>query len=423
MLLDDFVGSKRLAASDFIGDGGMGVSNGLAEMNQLPPDFATARRPFICPRTGKPSVLINVKQRDGRPAYTVNKGVKTPIRRSMPVMDLLNSGHTRVPIWVLNAATLRPEQWAEIDKKVILASRQPLVAYEDMRSANSYGGFDAYGRMYLEYQAMSDPGEAVEDFDLMTAGRHDQPLFLNRATPLPCTHADFFFSDRFMTISGNDSEPIDSLTGEAMSQRVSERIEDVTIGQVTGATYGTQTAGSHTHQGTATVYGMANFTYRTNKTNLTTPTGANPQSTVTDVLAMIQTLQNNAFYGPFTLYCSLSWNQFLGSPYAYTNGSNWAVNPSITLKMALEQLEGIAAVKTLPRWSAPILSGGSAGTYAMILIDWKKAGRAIDGRQPTVLQWDSMGGMRHNFKVWAIQVPQMFAEYSTNCALVYATTS
>jgi hypothetical protein len=164
-------------------------------------------------------------------------------------------------------------------------------------------------------------GEAVEDFDLMTQGRHDQPLFLNRATPLPCTDADFFFSDRFMTISGNDSEPIDSLTGEAMSARVSERIEDVTIGQVTGATYGTQSAGSHAHQGTATVYGMANFTYRTNKTNLTTPTGANPQSTITDVLAMIQTLKNNAF-GRSSWHTSLAWTSS-GQHYAFIN-SNWA---------------------------------------------------------------------------------------------------
>lgn len=386
-------------------------------------DFRDFRRPFICPRTGLPSVLVNKKDKHGNIRYTTNKGVKTFLRESMPIMQAINSGYN-VPIGMVNAAMLRPEQYSEIDKAVIKASRQPLVAYEDMRSANSYSGFDAYGRMILEYQAMSDPGEAVEDFDLQTAARHDQPLFLNRATPLPCTHADFYFSDRFMQISGQDGyEGVDTLTAEAMTARVSERIEDVTIGQVTGATYGTISAGSHTHQGTSTVYGMANFTYRTNKTNLTTPTGANPQATVIDVLAMIQTLKALAFQGPFMLYNSLSWDQYLDNDYAFTNGSNWAASPGQTLRERLKAIPAIQDVKTLPRWSAPIMSGGSAGTYAFLLIDWKKAGRAIDGRPPTVLQWDSMGGMRHNFKVWAIQVPQMFAEYSTNCALVYATTS
>ena len=380
--------------------------------NGIRPNFRDSHRPFI-PERGAyadiPCILVNT----GR--WTTEKGVRTPIRQTRPIMDLLSKGRNQVPLWALNAATLRPEQWAEIDRKVIKASRQPLVAYEDMRSKNSYTGFDAYGRMYLEYQAMSDPGEAVEDFDLTTSARHDQPLFLNRATPLPCTHADFFFSDRFMTISGNDGyEPIDTLTGEAMAQRVSERIEDVTIGTVTGATYGTQSSGSHTHQGTSTVYGLTNFTYRSTKTNITAPTGSNPNATISDVAAMVQTLNDNAFYGPFTMYLSRPWNQYLVQPYAFTNGSNWAVNPSQNLMQALQAIPNIESVKVLPR-----LSSG----YQIVLVDWMKAGRAIDGRTPTVLQWDSMGGMRHNFKVWAIQVPQMLAEYSTNAAIIHGTTS
>jgi hypothetical protein len=319
-----------------------------------------------------------------------------------------------VPVWTLNAATLRPEQWAEIDKAVVKASRQPLVAWEDLRSANSYGGFDAYGRIYLEYQAMSDPGEAVVDLDLMAQGRHDQPLFLSRATPLLCTHADFHFSDRFMAISGNSSEPVDSLTAEAMTQRVSETIEDTTIGTVTGPTYGTQSAGSHAHQGTSTVYGMTNFTYRSTKTNVTVPTGSNPQATIADIADMIQTLNGNAFYGPFDCYFSRDWNEFLVQDYAFTNGSNWAASPALTLADRVKKMDNIKSAKVLPRLS---------GSFVIILVDWSKAGRAIDGQAPTVLQWDSMGGMRHNFKVWAIQVPQMLAEYSTNSAIVHGTTS
>lgn len=413
--LDDYVGAPQAAPKEFRAAPSLFAANEGASRDKISSHFRDSHRPFLDP-WGYPAILVNTGKwtRDG-------KGGRSPIRQQARIKDLLNAPRMpgrlvdQVPLWALNAATLRPEQWAEIDRKVIKASRQPLVAYEDMRKASSYGGFDAYGRMYLEYQAMSDPGEAVEDFDLMTQGRHDQPLFLNRATPLPCTHADFFFSDRFMQISGNDGyESIDTLTGEAMSARVSERIEDVTIGTVTGATYGTQTAGSHTHQGTSTVYGLTSFTYRSTKTNLTTPTGANPNATIVDIADMIQTLNDNAFYGPFTLYLSRPWNEFLVQPYAYTNGSNWATAPSMNLQQALEAIPNIDSVKVLPR-----LSSG----FQAILVDWKKAGRAIDGRTPTVLQWDSMGGMRHNFKVWAIQVPQFLAEYSTNAAILHATTS
>ena len=39
------------------------------------------------------------------------------------------------------------------------------------------------------------------------------------------------------------------------------------------------------------------------------------------------------------------------------------------------------------------------------------------------VQWESVGGMRLNFKVMAIQVPQLRADYYNNCGILHATTS
>jgi len=49
--------------------------------------------------------------------------------------------------------------------------------------------------------------------------------------------------------------------------------------------------------------------------------------------------------------------------------------------------------------------------------------RAINGMPITTVQWESAGGMRLNFKVMAIQVPQIRSDYDGNSGICHATTS
>lgn len=388
------------------------AGNRLSAMN-----FCGYRRPFIGD-DGHPRVIVH----NGR--FTTEKGERKPIRESHRIVNLLNSGH-RIPLWVWNATTLRKEDWIYLDTEIVKASREPLQAWEDLVGANSVGGFNAYGKLTMEYQAMSDPGEAVVDLDMMTAGRHDSPLFTLRSHPLPITHSDFWYPDRFLEVSGNSGEKLDSVSGEAAGRRVAESIEDQTIGNVTGVTYGTVASGNYAaHEGTSTLYGYTNFTYRATKNNVTVPTGANPQATVSDVLAAIQTLRTNKYYGPFVLYFSQAWAQFLANDYAFTNGSNWATNPSQTLMDRLKAIPEIQDVRVLNRWTAPALIGGGTGTYAFLLVQMtSNVAQGVNGQAITTLMWESLGGMRKNFKVWAIQVPRLKAEYNQKTGILHAATS
>jgi hypothetical protein len=47
--------------------------------------------------------------------------------------------------------------------------------------------------------------------------------------------------------------------------------------------------------------------------------------------------------------------------------------------------------------------------------------RAVNGMDITTVQWESQGGMRLNFKVMCIQVPQLRADYYGNCGILDAT--
>ena len=49
--------------------------------------------------------------------------------------------------------------------------------------------------------------------------------------------------------------------------------------------------------------------------------------------------------------------------------------------------------------------------------------RAVNGMDITTVQWESSGGMRINFKVMAIQVPQLFTDYNRRTGIVHGTFS
>jgi hypothetical protein len=48
--------------------------------------------------------------------------------------------------------------------------------------------------------------------------------------------------------------------------------------------------------------------------------------------------------------------------------------------------------------------------------------QAVNGMDITTIQWEAKGGMEIHFKVMAIQVPRLMADYSGNCGLVVGTT-
>lgn len=381
------------------------------------------KRPYF-DKNGRPAVTINM----GR--TTLVKGIQTPIREHVLIRDLVLNG---IMDPVFNATSLRKEEWLELDRAVLRAARFRLRAWSDLSSANSYGGFNGMSKMILEHETMSDPGEAVVDMDGLTDGRTDAPKYQLEGLPLPITHSDFWFDSRRLMISRNTGTPLDSTLSESAGRRVAEMIEKTTIGVNTGVTYGgasTQTGG---YGRTSSVYGYTNFPARLTKTNLTTPLGTNPEATLADVLAMRQSLYNNKFYGPFVIYHSNDWDTYLDNDYMRLTSANNSVGGSMTLRDRLKKIDGITDVKRLDFLFASQLSASTGpGTdvdaslkpFTMIMVQMTPdVCRAVNGMDITTVQWESVGGMRLNFKVMAIQVPQLRADFYGNCGILHATTT
>jgi hypothetical protein len=397
------------------------------------------RRPYF-DKNGKAAVSIN------RGRTTLVKGEQVPIREHVTCADMVANG-LFMPVW--NATTLSKEQWLRLDEAVLRAARYRLRLTEDIASlSGTYGGFDGMATMVLEHQTMSDPGEAIVDMTGLTMGRTDQPQFQLEGLPLPITHSDFAFDSRTLAASRNKGQPLDVSQGEASSRRVAESIEKQTIGVNTGVIYG----GASTYAGgygrTSQVYGLTTFPTRLTYTSITAPTSTNQATILANVLAMKDRLTANKFYGPFMVYTSNDWDQYMDGDYILSGG-NVATQ---TLRQRIKAIEGILDVRRLdmlfsaniqtdptintttivgttgvPRYTGPggegfVASATSPATLLMVQMT-PDVIRMVNGMGITTVQWETVGGMQQNFKVMGIQVPQIRADFYGNCGLLHGTTA
>lgn len=313
-----------------------------------------------------------------------------------------------------NAATLRKDEWIHFDRTVIKAARSRLKAWTDLATmSGTFGGFNGMGTMVLEQEAMSDPGEAFTDFDGLAQGRADAPVFQLEGLPLPITHCDFFFSSRRLAISRRMGTPIDSAMAEAAARRVAERVERTTIGSLPGVALDTN---SGDYGRPPRIYGYTNFPERITKTDVTAPTasGWDPSTLIDDVLDCLEALYDANHYGPFMVYHSTDWTKYLDNDY-YRMETSGAVAPTKTLRNRIREIDGITDVKRLDFLR---------NTFTLLFVQMTpEVARAVNGLAITPVQWETMGGMRLNFKVMCIHVPQLRADFYGNTGILHATTA
>lgn len=363
-------------------------------------------RPFI-DDDGQKCVTINT----GKWVKDEKTGRKKPLKETVRIKDLRDNG-IDTPVW--NAMSLRKDDWIQIDDAVIPAARQRLRAWADLAAANRVGGFNAMAKMTYEYESMSDPGEAIVDMEGLADARGDEPYFKLRSIPLPITHSGWWYSRRRLLVSQNSNTPLSTTMPEACGRRVAEMVEKTTIGVETGVAYGPTASSDTRYDNTSQVYGYTNFPDRMTKTDLTTPTGTNPEAVKQDVIEMREQMYAAGFYGPFMVYYTPAYDAFFDDDYFRTGATTGAM--AKTLRQRILEIGGIIDLRRLDYWTG--------STYQMVMVQMtSNIARAIDGMGITTIQWESLGGMKLNFKVLCIQVPLLQSDYNNDTGILHATTS
>lgn len=302
---------------------------------------------------------------------------------------------------LINAhATLRKDDWKILDEAVVKAAKPRLKAVADLRSKGlTFNIPNGMSKTVLETETESDISGAMISMDGLRESKADRPEFSLTNLPLPIIHKDFHFSARQVMASRNGGSPLDTTTAELAARRVAETAEQLLLG-----TYGTYAYGG------GNIYGYTNHPNRLTKT-LTAPTagGWTPATMVQEVLEMILQAQQAYHYGPYTLYVSLPWDVYMDDDYSSAKGDN-------TLRERLRKIDAISDVRTLDYL-------GSTTFVCVLVQETSDVVREVIGMDITTLQWESMGGMKLNFKVMAIMVPQLRADFNGNMGVVHGTTA
>jgi hypothetical protein len=365
-------------------------------------------RPFIetdpnSPDNGRPCAQLQVgwvhNARTGEPAPRYEK------RR----IDQWQALGVNSPVF--NSVVFTREDWVQIDRAVQRAQRLPLTAYSDLRAASTLGGFDAWSKLAIEYSAIGEAGEVVKALDVTSPARDDTPAELIRSSPLPVIYGEFSYPQRLLDIARAAGRSLDTIMFEQVTRRLWEAVEKCYIGTEAGFSGQSRTTGPFPITGSNVEYGLTNYPGRITKTDLTAPTGSNPEAVNQDLMEMLETMRGYGFQGPFVLYYSTPYGPFINGDY-FRSGGTSAV---MTLKQRLMMNEEVADIRRLD-----YLTSG----YQLILVDYGSGQiSAVDGMRPRPLQWSERGGQIQKFLIMAIQTQIFRTQYSGVAPMLHATTS
>jgi uncharacterized linocin/CFP29 family protein len=316
---------------------------------------------------------------DGRTYITVNRN---GIIKAMPVWNA--------------TATLRKDAWKHLDTSIIATVKQRLKAVADLRSMGlTYTVPNGMGKTVLETETIGDINDASVSMDALRQNANDRPEFELTNLPLPIIHKDFHYSLRQIETSRDSGSPLDTTTAEMAGRKVAEEAEKMLLGVST-------IANAYTFGG-GTIYGYTNYTNRLTR-SITAAAATNGATFIQDLLAMRQQLYNAYYYGPFMVYVSPDWDQYIDDDYKAASDK--------TIRNRALELNGITDIRTLDYLTT--------NTILMIQMT-SNVVREVIGMDVTTVQWNTEGGLQLNFKVMAILVPQIRADQNSRCGICHGS--
>ncbi|MFW6120252.1 MAG: major capsid protein [Petrotogales bacterium] len=297
----------------------------------------------------------------------------------------------------VNAATLRKDEWKQLDTAILSIAESRLNGIQDLISKGlTFDLGNALGTTVLESQEMSDAMEAEMSMDGVHRGKGDRQQFSTTYLPLPIIHVDYDINARVLAASRSLGNPLDTTQAERAARRVSEKLESMLF-QDEDYSFGG-----------GTIYSYINYPNRNQVTMDTAwdDSSMDGEDIVKDVLKCKQELLDNHFYGPYTLYISSNYETLLDEDYNTTRGN--------TIRERISAINGVDEVK--------VVDYLPDDTVIMVQMTADVV-RLVRGLGITNVEWSSEGNMTNHYKVMTIQVPQIRADYDGHCGIVHMTTA
>lgn len=302
---------------------------------------------------------------------------------------------------VNGGATLRRDEWKQLDDALMAVNRYRLGGVEDLVSKGlTYNLGNAMGTTVLEWHDVSDAFEADLTMDGITRSIGDRPVFQHNYLPIPIIHVDYEINARVLAASRNLGNPLDTTSAERAARKVLERLENMLF---TNTTYSFGEKDDRNHN---TIYSYVNHPDR-NLVNLSVPwtdSGITAAGILQDVQEMKQASINDYHFGPWMLYVPTSYETVLDDDYDVSGSSVLTIRERI---LKLGNILGIKVIDTL-------------ATNNVLLVQMTPdVVRLVRGMGLTNVEWKNEGGMVTKYKVMTIQVPQIRSDMNNRSGIVH----
>ena len=297
------------------------------------------------------------------------------------------------PMVLRTNATLRYDEWKQIDRTVIQIARQRLVLVNALVAAGlTYSLANGMGSTVLQYQDASDISEADMTMDGLQKGTKDRPDFGTGYLPIPITHKSFNYSARILAASRQNGNPLDVVTAGLASKKVAEKVETTFL---TGA--------SSYAFGGGTLYGLMDFPYRSNVplSEQWDASGCTGEDIIGMIINMIDAANDARHYGPFLLCIPGGYSAYLSDDYK-ANGDR-SIQERI---LAMSQISQIITCDFLTAHNVILVQATSDVIQVVV------------GMQPTTVEWETEGGLNSEFKVMSIIIPWLKADQEGRSGIV-----
>ena len=297
-------------------------------------------------------------------------------------------------IMIANAnATLRKDEWKEMDNAVLFAAQERLVGVADLYSRGLVFRVGGLGTTVLEYEDYSELTPAEISMDAVTPSAKDRPETSLKYLPLPIVHKDFSFNIRALSASRRGSTPLDTTTATLAARQCSEKVEEILF---TGSS-------SYTYGG-GTIYGYMDFPNRNTVTLAQNwdASGKTGEEIIDDVLAMKQASINSFHYGPWILYIPTAYETIIDG--------DFKANSDKTIRQRILEISGIQEIKVVDKLSA---------NNVLLVQMTSDVVRIVEGLPMQTVEWQEGGGFTTNYKVMTIMVPQIRADQNGKCGVTH----
>jgi hypothetical protein len=330
-----------------------------------------------------------VDMKTGRSYFSIYKGGNPNEKTSYAVVPLQTN------------ATLRRDEWKQLDDALLEVSRQRLGGVQDLIDKGlTYNLGNAMGTTVLEFHDVGEAMEADVTMDGISRGKGDRLNFQYNYLPLPIVHVDYEINARVLAASRNMGNPLDTTSAERAARRILEKLEAMLF---TNTTY---SFGEKDSRSQNTIYSYLNHPDRNLVTlgtawdTLVNTIGA---TIVNQVLLMKQSAINDYHYGPFMLYIPTAYETVIDKDYD-------TVTPGTTIRERILKISGITGIKVIDTLPA---------NNVFLVQMTSDVVRLVRGLGLQNVQWGEEGNMLTKFKVLTIQVPQIRSDQYKRSGVIH----